>query len=64
MKDLAVPQEAEQEQEASSAFERFAKAMRALVSVPKRDLEEKLAEHRLQSKSRRAGISGPRGKQS
>jgi hypothetical protein len=45
MKASAVTHEAQsEEQSQGSAFQRFAKVMRALVAVPKRELEEKLAE--------------------
>ena len=43
MKDSAVTHEAQPEQ-AESGFQRFAKVMRALVAVPKKELEEKLAQ--------------------
>ena len=43
MKDSAVTHEAEPE-EPESTFQRFAKTMRALVAVPKRELGEKLAQ--------------------
>lgn len=44
MKDSAVTLGARPED--SSAFQRFAKVMRALVAVPKRELDEKLASER------------------
>jgi hypothetical protein len=45
MKGSAVTHEAQSEQP-ESAFQRFAKVMRALIAVPKRELEEKLAEEK------------------
>lgn len=45
MKDSAATHEARPEQ-AESPFQRFAKTMRALVAVPKRELDEKLAEEK------------------
>ena len=54
MKGSAIDRTSESEQ-AESAFQRFAKTMRALVAVPKVELEEKL-----KAKRRRAGLeSGP-----
>jgi hypothetical protein len=50
MKDSAA-HEAQPEQ-SESAFQRFAKTMRALVAVPKRELEKKLAEEKIRSKRR------------
>jgi hypothetical protein len=43
MKGSAVTHETQPEQSSESAFQRFAKTMRALVAVPKKELEEKLA---------------------
>jgi hypothetical protein len=45
MKDSAATHEAQAEQP-ESPFQRFAKTMRALVAVPKRELDQKLAEDR------------------
>jgi hypothetical protein len=45
MKGSAVTHEAQPEQP-ESAFQRFAKTMRALVAVPKRELDEKLAQEK------------------
>lgn len=50
MKDSAVTHEAQPEQP-ESAFQRFAKAMRALVAVPKSELDQKLAEGRKKRKT-------------
>ncbi len=45
MKDSAATHEAQPEQPESS-FQRFAKVMRALIAVPKKELEEKLAQEK------------------
>lgn len=56
MKDSATTHEARSED--SSAFQRFAKVMRALVAVPKRELEEKLSESK---EKRRIESERPKG---
>ena len=53
MKDSAVTHDARPED--SSAFQRFAKVMRALVAVPKRELEDKIKEEKV---SRARGSRG------
>lgn len=52
MKDSAATHEAKPEDD-SSPFERFAKTMRALVAVPKREVDEKIAEDRERKNKRR-----------
>jgi len=58
MKDSAVTHvthEARPDEEPpGSAFQRFAKVMRALVAVPKREVEEKIADSK-RLKGRKAG---------
>jgi hypothetical protein len=53
MKVSAVTQEDRPEQDQESAFQRFAKTMRALIVVPKAELEQKLAEDRQKREGRR-----------
>jgi hypothetical protein len=56
MKGSAVTHEAQPEQPPESPFQRFAKVMRALVAVPKRELEEKItADKAERSENRKAG---------
>jgi hypothetical protein len=56
MKDSADTHEANPQSDDSSAFQRFAKAMRALVAVPKREVDEKIAADKVKrAKSRKAG---------
>jgi hypothetical protein len=57
MKGSAITHEAQPDVESpESAFQRFAKTMRALVAVPKRELEEKIANDKAErSESRKAG---------
>jgi len=53
MKDSAVTHEAQSEQP-ESAFQRFAKTMRALVAVPKSELDKELAqEHETRESERK-----------
>jgi hypothetical protein len=55
MKGSAVTHEA-QPDHPESAFQRFAKVMRALVAVPKRELDEKLAQEKGEpAKTKKAG---------
>jgi hypothetical protein len=50
----AATHEAEpDEQSPESAFQRFAKTVRALVAVPKRELEEKLAQSKASRDTKR-----------
>jgi hypothetical protein len=55
MKDSAVTHEARPD-EPGSAFQRFAKVMRALVAVPKHELAEKLTT----SKRKKVKIAPPK----
>ena len=58
MKDSAVTHGAQPEQP-ESALQRFAKVMRALVAVPKKELDEKLAEDKV-GHAQRHDNAGPR----
>jgi hypothetical protein len=54
MKGSAVTHDARPvDRDGSSAFQRFAKVMRALIAVPKRELDEKLAQDRKRKVKRR-----------
>jgi len=57
MKGSAVTHDARpDDHDGSSAFQRFAKVMRALIAVPKRELNEKIAKDKTKrSKTRKAG---------
>jgi len=56
MKDSAATHEANPQPDDSSAFQRFAKAMRALVAVPKHEIDEKIAKGKVErSKKKKAG---------
>jgi hypothetical protein len=57
MKGSAATQETAESQQAESAFQRFAKTMRALIAVPKPELDEKLRETNV--KKRAGSKSGP-----
>jgi hypothetical protein len=59
MKGSAVTPEAQSEP-SDSPFQRFAKVMRALVAVPKKELEEKLAQERSRDALEKVDLATPR----
>jgi hypothetical protein len=52
MKDSAASHEANPQKAEPSAFERFAKAMRALVAVPKREIADQISQKKAPRKAK------------